>query len=129
MKFGLIPELVGRLPIVTSLQELDRDAMIRILKEPRNSLLKQYQKLMAMEDVELVFTDDAVEAIADLSIERKTGARGLRSILEGAMRDVMYSVPSMEGVRQVIITKETISEGAEAMIVQDGDDRDARQGA
>ena len=129
VKYGLIPELVGRLPIVTSLQELDRDAMIRILKEPRNSLLKQYQKLMAMEDVELVFTDDAIEAVADQAIERKTGARGLRSILEGAMRDIMYSVPSMEGVRQVVITQETITGGAEPMIVHDGDDRDVRQGA
>ena len=129
VKFGLIPELVGRLPVLTSLQELDRDAMIRILNEPRNSLLKQYRKLLSMEDVELVFTDDAVEAVADKAIERKTGARGLRSILETAMRDIMYGVPSMENLRQVVVTRETIVEGAAPILVHEGDDRDALQGA
>jgi len=119
VKYGLIPELVGRLPVVTTLQELDRDAMIRILQEPRNSLVKQYRKLMAMEDVELVFTPDAVEAVADKAIERKTGARGLRSIVEAVMRDVMYQVPSLETVRQVIITGDVVHGRAEPELVHD----------
>ena len=113
MQFGLIPELIGRLPVVTHMHELDKDAMMRILTEPRNALTKQYQKLLEMEDVELVFEPDAIEAIADLAIERKTGARGLRSILEGIMRDIMFEIPSQEDVRQVIITRETVEKHAE----------------
>ncbi|MCB1151628.1 AAA family ATPase, partial [bacterium] len=127
VKFGLIPELVGRLPVCTTLQELDRDAMIRILQEPRNSLVKQYRKLLAMEDVELVFTPDAVEAVADKAIERKTGARGLRSIMEAVMRDVMYQVPSLETVRQVIITGDVVNGKAEPEMLHD--QADERQGA
>ncbi len=129
VKFGLIPELVGRLPVLTTLQELDRDAMIRILQEPKNSLIKQFQKLMAMEDVELVFMPDAIEAIADRAIERKTGARGLRSIMESVMRDIMYVVPTMENVRQVVINRETVADGEEPVIVRDGDEQDALPGA
>ena len=110
MQFGLIPELIGRLPVVTHMHELDRDAMVRILQEPRNSLTKQYQKLLEMEDVELVFQPGALEAIADLAVARKTGARGLRSILEGIMRDTMFEIPSQEAVRQVIITRATVEE-------------------
>jgi len=128
VKFGLIPELVGRMPVCTTLQELDRDAMILILTEPRNSLLKQYRKLMTMEDVELVFTDDAVEAVADLAIERKTGARGLRSIMESVMRDVMYEVPSDETVQQVVINAEVVNGEAKPELIHD-DSADERQGA
>ena len=117
MQFGLIPELIGRMPVVTYMHELDRDAMRRILTEPRNSLTRQYQKLLDMEDVELVFEPDSLEAIADLAIERKTGARGLRSILESVMRDTMFDIPSREGVRQVIITRETVTEKADPEIV------------
>ncbi|MBU8871517.1 MAG: ATP-dependent Clp protease ATP-binding subunit ClpX [Gemmatimonadales bacterium] len=117
MKFGLIPELIGRLPVVTHMHELDRDAMERILTEPRNSLTKQYQKLLDMEDVELVFEPGALEAIADLAIERKTGARGLRSILEGIMRGTMFEIPSQEDVRQVIITRETVQKQTEPEVV------------
>jgi ATP-dependent Clp protease ATP-binding subunit ClpX len=117
MKFGLIPELIGRLPVVTHMHELDRDAMIRILTEPRNSLTKQYQKLLDMEDVKLVFEPDALEAIADLAIIRKTGARGLRSILEGIMRGTMFEIPSQEDVRQVIINREAVEKQAEPEIV------------
>jgi len=121
IKYGLIPELVGRLPVVTCLQDLDREAMIRILQEPRNSLIRQYQKLMDMEEVELVFTQDAIEAVADQAIVRKTGARGLRSILEYVMRDVMYDVPSMEGVRKVVINSDTVTgaAGPELVIADD----------
>jgi ATP-dependent Clp protease ATP-binding subunit ClpX len=108
MQFGLIPELIGRMPVVTHMHELDRDAMVRILQEPRNALTKQYQKLLGMEDVELVFQAGALEAIADLAIQRKTGARGLRSILEAIMRDTMFEIPSQDDVRQVIITRDTV---------------------
>jgi len=110
MKFGLIPELIGRLPVVTHMHELDKDAMVRILQEPRNALTKQYQKLLDMEDVKLTFEPTALEAIADLAVERKTGARGLRSILEGIMRDTMFEIPSREDVREIIITRETVEE-------------------
>jgi ATP-dependent Clp protease ATP-binding subunit ClpX len=117
MQFGLIPELIGRLPVVTNMHDLDRDAMLRILTEPRNALTKQYIKLLEMEDVDLVFESGALEAIADLAIVRKTGARGLRSILEKIMRGTMFEIPSQEDVRQVIITRETVSEKAEPEVV------------
>ena len=117
MQFGLIPELIGRLPVVTNMHELDRDAMKRILTEPRNALTKQYIKLLEMEDVELVFEPDALEAIADMATERKTGARGLRSILENIMRDTMFEIPSQDYVRQVIITRETVLKMAEPEVV------------
>ena len=117
MQFGLIPELIGRLPVVTHMHELDRDAMVRILQEPRNALTKQYQKLLGMEDVELVFQPGALEAIADLAVARKTGARGLRSILEDIMRDTMFEIPSQDDVRQVIITRETVESHSDPEIV------------
>ena len=117
MKFGLIPELIGRLPVVTHMHELDRDDMIRILTEPRNALIKQYQKLLDMEDVELVFDRAAIEAVADQAIQRKTGARGLRSILEGVMRNTMFEIPSQEDVRQVIITRDVVMDKAEPKLV------------
>ncbi len=117
MQFGLIPELVGRMPVVTYMHELDRDAMVRILTEPRNSLTKQYQKLLDMEDVELIFEPESLIAIADLATERKTGARGLRSILESIMRNTMFDLPSREGVRQVVVTRKTVTEKAEPMLV------------
>jgi ATP-dependent Clp protease ATP-binding subunit ClpX len=120
MKFGLIPELIGRLPVVTHMHELDADAMVRILTEPRNALTKQYQKLLGMEDVELVFEPGALEAVAGLAIARKTGARGLRSILESVMRDTMFEIPSQEDVRQVIITRETVEkETAPTLVLGD----------
>ena len=117
MQFGLIPELIGRLPVVTSMHELDRDAMFRILTEPRNALTKQYIKLLEMEDVELVFESDALQAIADLAIDRKTGARGLRSILENIMRATMFEIPSQDDVRQVTITRESVADKAEPEVV------------
>ncbi|RKZ18806.1 ATP-dependent Clp protease ATP-binding subunit ClpX [bacterium] len=108
MQFGLIPELVGRLPVLTHMHELDAGAMVRILTEPRNALTKQYQKLLGMENVELIFEPGALDAAADLAITRKTGARGLRSILENVMRDTMFKIPSQDNVRKVIITRETV---------------------
>ena len=109
LKFGLIPEFVGRLPVVVTLHSLDKQALVRILTEPKNALVKQYQKLLAMDDVELVFTKDALSAIADKAIERKTGARGLRAILEDTMLDVMYEIPSREDVGVCTITKECVT--------------------
>jgi ATP-dependent Clp protease ATP-binding subunit ClpX len=126
VKFGLIPELVGRMPIITSLQELDKNAMIRILTEPRNALTKQYIKLMDMEDVELTFEEDAIEAIAEKAIARKIGARGLRSILEDVMCDIMYNVPSQPEVQGVIITAEAVSGDKPATLVYAEDVADRR---
>lgn len=118
VKFGLIPEFVGRVPINVSLQGLDRDALIRILTEPKNALIKQYQKLFGYDHVKLVFEKEAVEAIADKAWERKTGARGLRSIMEKALMDVMFQIPSDPGITQCIITKETVDGGSRPMLVR-----------
>lgn len=109
LKYGLIPEFVGRLPIVTTLDDLDEKNLISILTEPKNALIKQYQKLLEIEKVKLTFTPDAVSAIAKDAIKRKTGARGLRSILEDIMLDVMYEIPSQENVRECVISEETIT--------------------
>jgi ATP-dependent Clp protease ATP-binding subunit ClpX len=111
-KFGLIPELIGRLPIICGLEELSDDAMIEILLKPKNAITKQYKKLFQMEDVELVFEDDALQAIVERARERKTGARGLRSILEDAMLDVMFTIPSMKNVKRCVVTRETIEKKA-----------------
>lgn len=111
-KFGLIPELIGRLPIICGLEELSDDAMIEILLKPKNAITKQYKKLFDMEDVELVFEDDALQAIVERARDRKTGARGLRSILEDAMLDVMFTLPSMKNVKRCVVTRETIEKKA-----------------
>ena len=111
-KFGLIPELIGRLPIICGLEHLSDDAMIEILLKPKNAITKQYKKLFDMEDVELVFEDDALQAIVERARDRKTGARGLRSILEDAMLDVMFTLPSMKNVKRCIVTRETIEKKA-----------------
>lgn len=108
LKFGLIPEFIGRLPIMAALEKLTEDDLVRVLTEPKNALVKQYQKLMALDQTELVFDDDALKAIAHLAIERNTGARGLRSIIETAMMDTMYEVPIREDIKKVNITKETV---------------------
>jgi len=110
LKYGMIPEFVGRLPVVTSVHKLDRAALVRILVEPRNALIKQYQRLMELDGVELVFEDDAVEAIADQAILRGTGARGLRAIMEEVLMSVMYEVPSHSDVGTVVITGEVVRE-------------------
>ena len=118
MKFGLIPEFVGRVPICVSLRGLDREALVRVLKEPKNALIKQYRKLFDMDGVELSFEEEAVGAIADKAFERKTGARGLRSIMEGILTDIMYQIPSDETIQECIITKETVTEGEEPTVVR-----------
>ncbi len=117
LKFGLIPEFIGRLPIVATLKDLDRDALIKILVEPKNSLVKQYQKLFEIDGVELVFEPEALGAIVDKAIERKTGARGLRSIIEEIMRDIMFEIPSNPNIEKCIIKKETITENKEPEII------------
>ena len=108
LKYGLIPEFIGRLPIIATLKDLDKDALIKIATEPKNALVKQYQKLLEMDNVELEFKQDALEAIVDKAIERKTGARGLRSIIEEIMRDIMFDVPSTPDIAKCIITKQTV---------------------
>ena len=110
VKFGLIPEFIGRVPITVSLDNLDRDALVRILQEPKNSLVKQYTKLFELDGVDLVFEPDAIEAIADKALERKTGARGLRAIMENVMLDLMYSIPSADDVSECVITKDLVEE-------------------
>jgi ATP-dependent Clp protease ATP-binding subunit ClpX len=105
LKFGLIPEFIGRLPVIATLQDLDVTALVRILKEPKNALVKQYQKLFEMEDVRLGFTEEALKSVAEKAIKRKTGARGLRSIMEGILLDTMFDLPSMNGVAEVVINK------------------------
>ena len=117
LKFGLIPEFIGRLPIVATLKDLDREALIEILVEPKNSLVKQYQKLFEIDGVELVFEQGALKAIVDKAIERKTGARGLRSIIEERMRDIMFDIPSNPNIEKCIIKKETILENKEPELV------------
>ena len=111
-KYGLIPELVGRLPVITTLHQLDKDDMIRILKEPKNAILKQYQALFAMDGVELEFDDSALSAVAEKTLEKKTGARGLRSIMESVLLPVMYEVPGDKTIEKVIFTADSVKNGA-----------------
>ncbi|EPZ39656.1 ATP-dependent Clp protease ATP-binding subunit ClpX [Anoxybacillus ayderensis] len=121
LKFGLIPEFVGRLPVITSLQPLDEDALVDILVKPKNALVKQYEKMLELDDVELEFEEEALREIAKRAIERKTGARGLRSIIEGIMLDVMFELPSREDVKKCVITAETVrGEKAPLLILHDG---------
>ena len=117
LQFGLIPEFVGRLPVVATLEELDLDSLIRILQEPKNALIKQYQRLFELEGVALTFTDEALRAIANKSIKRKTGARGLRSILETVLLDTMFTIPTQPGVREVVINGEAIETDAEPLLI------------
>ncbi|QDI91051.1 ATP-dependent protease ATP-binding subunit ClpX [Salicibibacter halophilus] len=112
LRYGLIPEFIGRIPVISSLKPLDEDALMQILTKPKNALVKQFQKLLEIDEVELAFTDDALRAIANKAIERKTGARGLRSIIEDIMRDVMYDLPSKEEITKCTITEECVLEDA-----------------
>ncbi|MCI6832407.1 MAG: ATP-dependent protease ATP-binding subunit ClpX [Clostridiales bacterium] len=116
LKYGIIPELIGRLPMLVSLDSLDREALIRILREPKNALIKQYQRLLSMDHVELTFDDDALERIADIALERKTGARGLRGVLESVMTQVMFDVPSNRKIQSVRITKDAVDQVSDPVI-------------
>nr|WP_283678826.1 ATP-dependent Clp protease ATP-binding subunit ClpX [Lentilactobacillus sp. Marseille-Q4993] len=117
LKFGLIPEFIGRLPILTALDKLTEDDLVRILTEPKNALVKQYEKLIELDGVKLEFQPEALKAMAQLAIDRNTGARGLRSIIEGVMRDIMFDLPSRSDVERVIITPETVSDNKEPQLV------------
>ena len=118
LKFGLIPEFIGRLPVIITLDELDVEALKKIMTEPKNALVKQYEKLFELDDVELEMTDDAIDAIAHKAIERKTGARGLRSIFEKIMNEVMYEIPSRENISKCIVTEETVNNGNEPKLIE-----------
>lgn len=119
LKFGLIPEFVGRLPVIATLEDLDEDALVQILTEPKNALIKQYKKLFEIEDVELSFTEDALKEIAKKAIERKTGARGLRAILEETLLNLMYDVPDAEDVSEVLINADVITKKADPLLVHE----------
>ena len=117
LKFGLIPEFVGRLPVAATLAELDEKALIQILTEPKNALIKQYQKLFDMEGVRLKFREDSLSAIANLALKRKLGARGLRAILEDIMLDMMYEIPSQDDIKEVVVSEETVNRGEQPLVV------------
>ncbi|MCB0360746.1 MAG: AAA family ATPase, partial [Bdellovibrionales bacterium] len=117
LKFGLIPEFIGRLPVVATLGELDEASLVQILVEPKNALIKQYQRLFELESVRLKFTEDALKAVANTALKRKLGARGLRSILEEVMLDVMYEIPSQHDIKEVVISGDTILRGEQPLIV------------
>jgi ATP-dependent Clp protease ATP-binding subunit ClpX len=123
IKFGLIPEFIGRLPITTSVNELSKDALVEILTKPKNAITKQFQKMFTLDDIELVFTDDSLEAMADLALKRKTGARGLRSILEKILLDQMYESPSRKDITKIIIDKENVTDDiAPKMVLKESKD-------
>ena len=125
LKFGLIPEFVGRLPVIATLEDLDIEALVKILSEPKNALIKQYAKLFDLEDVALTFTEDALEAIAKRAIERKTGARGLRSIVEGLLLDTMFDVPSEGDIAEVVVDKDVVEGRKEPVRVLKGKEKAA----
>ncbi len=118
VKFGLIPEFVGRVPVVVSLDKLDEEALVSILTEPKSAIVKQYVKLFELDGVDLEFEADALRAIAHKAIERDTGARGLRAIMESVIMDLMYEIPSDEYIERCIITKEVVTDGAEPVIIR-----------
>lgn len=127
LRYGLIPEFIGRLPVIATLEDLDEGALINILTEPKNALVKQYQKLFEMEDVQLTFNKEALSAIAKQAIKRKTGARGLRSIIENMLLDTMYEVPDMEDVSEVVVTKESIEDGKKPDLIRTGKKKTSRK--
>ena len=117
IKYGLIPEFLGRLPVMATLDELSEETLIRILKEPKNALVKQFQKLFEMEGVNLRFTDSALTVVAKKAVSRKSGARGLRAIIEGSMLDVMYELPSIDGVKECVISEEVVLKKEEPILL------------
>ena len=129
VKYGLIPEFVGRLPMIATLDELDLDALVRIIREPKNSLTRQYAKLFEMESVEIQFRDDALAAIARKARERKTGARGLRSIMEAVLLDTMYKIPSLDSVSKVIIDSAVIEGESEPLLMYENIEQPSKSAA
>jgi len=128
LKFGLIPEFVGRLPVLATLEDLDEEALVTILTKPKNALVKQYQRLFELEDTELSFTDDALTAIAKRAIERKTGARGLRSILEDILLDTMFDLPSLDSVTKVVVNEEAVASDAGPLMIHVDEKEEASAG-
>ncbi|CCI85385.1 ATP-dependent Clp protease ATP-binding subunit [Lactobacillus pasteurii DSM 23907 = CRBIP 24.76] len=122
VKFGLIPEFIGRIPVITTLNKLNNEDLIRILTEPKNALIKQYQKLLSLDNVKLTFNPDALQAIAELATDRNMGARGLRTIIENALMDIMFRTPSDDDIKEVQVTKEVITEHAQPKIIRHSDD-------
>ena len=129
VKFGLIPEFIGRLPVLATLEDLDEDALIQILTQPKNALVKQYQRLFEMEDVELTFHESALVEIAKRGIIRATGARGLRSIMEKILLDTMFELPTLEGVREVVISDEVVTGNARPLYIYSERDDEAKGSA
>ena len=125
LKFGLIPEFIGRLPVLTTLTELDEEALVKVLTEPKNALIKQYRRLFMMDGVELTFTEGALRAVAQCAIERKTGARGLRAILEAAMLDIMYDIPSQPDILEVVVNEEVITRHEKPLVVYQEEKKEA----
>ncbi|MBR3752934.1 MAG: AAA family ATPase, partial [Ruminiclostridium sp.] len=121
LKFGIIPELIGRLPVITALEPLSREDLVKILTEPKNALVKQYTKLLEYDMVDLVFDEGALEAVADQSMDRGIGARGLRAVLEGVMTQIMYDIPSDSTITEVHVTPESVKDGKEPILVRDPD--------
>jgi ATP-dependent Clp protease ATP-binding subunit ClpX len=125
LKYGLIPEFVGRLPVIATLHDLDEPALMRILKEPKNAIIKQYQKYFDLEKVRLRFTDDAVAALAREALKRGTGARGLRAILEEVMLEIMYELPSIQGIRECVVTREVILNREAPVLIREAKEQSA----
>ncbi|MGD9694363.1 MAG: ATP-dependent Clp protease ATP-binding subunit ClpX [Thermoleophilia bacterium] len=128
MNYGLIPEFIGRLPVISAVHQLSRDDLVQILNEPKNALVRQYHRFFSFDDVDLVFADDSLQAIADKALERETGARGLRSIMEAALLDVMFELPSRDDVRKCVVTRETIEKGLPPTLVTEAPERVAEAG-
>ena len=126
IKFGIIPEMMGRMPIIVTLDELNKEALCSILTEPKNALVKQYKTLFAMENVELEFTTDSLEAIADQAIKRKTGARGLRSIIENLLLETMFKLPSTKNIEKVVVNKEIVEKNLEPLIIYQDKKKDKK---
>lgn len=124
IKFGLIPEFIGRVPVTVSLDSLDKEALVRILTEPKNSLVKQYRKLLELDGVELHFDKEAIEAIAKKAMERQTGARGLRAIMENVMMDLMYKIPSDESITECTISRQLVEEKEFIDSIEDGKEKE-----
>jgi ATP-dependent Clp protease ATP-binding subunit ClpX len=127
LKYGLIPEFVGRLPVVVSLAALEKEDLVKVLTEPKNAVTRQFTKFLSLDKVELVFTPDALDATAKLALQRKTGARALRTIVEEALLDVMYDIPERTDVTKVVITAETIEHGQPPMLVTENDEAEPRR--
>ena len=118
VKFGIIPEFVGRMPVITALSELDRDSLVRVLREPKNAVVRQFETMLRYEGVDLEFTEEALKAIADIAIKRHTGARGLRSVVEGLLLNTMYDIPSVNDVAKIIVDEQTVKEQLEPKVIK-----------